>query len=240
VAKATTYLGMVESDRANYPLARTLLTEAVRLARANDEPRRESYALSGLGRISLLRGEHELAVEQLSAAIALAERHHWLSVLPWPQALLGEARLLSGDPPAADAIMRQAYARACQVGDPCWEGMSARGLALLAAAAGDSSRGFELLAEARRRSTRHADPYVWLSGYILDAQCVLGIRLGHPSTPQWAGALVELASRTGMRELLVRGLLHRAALGDDGDGAAAALLAAELDNPQLAIGSKIG
>ena len=44
----------------------------------------------------------------------------------------------------------------------------------------------------------------------------------------------ELASRTGMRELTVRALLHSAALGDAGDAAAAALLAAEVDNDVLA------
>jgi hypothetical protein len=36
-----------------------------------------------------------------------------------------------------------------------------------------------------------------------------------------------------MRELTVRALLHSAALGDAGDAAAAALLAAEIDNDQL-------
>ena len=45
----------------------------------------------------------------------------------------------------------------------------------------------------------------------------------------------EQASRTGMRELTVRALLHSAALGDAGDAAAAALLAAEIDNDQLSI-----
>ena len=36
-----------------------------------------------------------------------------------------------------------------------------------------------------------------------------------------------------MRELTVRALLHSAALGDAGDAAAAALLAAEVDNELL-------
>ena len=43
----------------------------------------------------------------------------------------------------------------------------------------------------------------------------------------------ELASRTGMRELTVRALLHSAALGDAGDAAAAALLATRVDNDEL-------
>ena len=43
----------------------------------------------------------------------------------------------------------------------------------------------------------------------------------------------ELASRTEMRELTVRSLLHSAALGHQGDGAAAAMLAHAIDNPLL-------
>jgi hypothetical protein len=44
-----------------------------------------------------------------------------------------------------------------------------------------------------------------------------------------AGGLPSAASRTGMWELVVRSLVHRAARGHDG----AALLVAGVDNPQL-------
>jgi DNA-binding SARP family transcriptional activator len=124
--------------------------------------------------------------------------------------------------------------RACQFGDPCWEGVSARGLALVAAADGDAAGAFEILADARRRCNRLADPYVWLDGYILDAQCDLGCRHEHPDTARWVRTLRELASRGGMRELTVRSLVHGAALGTTGDADAAGLLAADIDSPILA------
>ena len=69
--------------------------------------------------------------------------------------------------------------------------------------------------------------------YILDAQCAMGVRHGHPMTATWVRTMQELASRTGMRELTVRSLLHGAALGIGGDAEAASLLAAEVDNPLL-------
>ena len=56
-AKVATYLGSVASDRGNYPQALTQLDQALRLARAAGEPRREAYALSMVGRIALIRGE---------------------------------------------------------------------------------------------------------------------------------------------------------------------------------------
>lgn len=234
LAKATTYLGAVESDRANYGQAVTLLDEAITLSRAAGEPRREAFGLAMLGRVSLLRRELDAAAGQLTEAIELAQESHWLSFLPWPQALLGEVQLVRGEAAAASETLRQAFARACQIGDPCWEGIAARGLALVAEADGDTGRAFEVLADARARCNRLADPYVWLDVYILDAQCLLGRRHGHPATGRWVAAMGERAARTGMRELTVRSMRHAAALGSAGDAAAAALLAADIENPALA------
>jgi len=106
--------------------------------------------------------------------------------------------------------------------------MAARGLALVAEATGDTDRAFALLADARARAGRLADPYVWLDGHILEAQCELGQRHGHPDTGAWVEALRKLASRSGMRELTLRSLRHGAALGRAGDDAAAAVLAEEI------------
>jgi tetratricopeptide (TPR) repeat protein len=228
-AKAVTYLGAVESDRANYRRAVDLLEQAVALSQAAGEPRQQAYALSMLGRVNLLRGALDVAVEQLDTSIKLAGRDHWLAFLPWPQALRGEVQLAWGDPAGAADLLQQAFARACQLGDPCWEGISARGLALVAEAAEDTGRAFALLSDAHARANRLADPYVWLDGYILDAQCELGRRHHHPDTTAWVETMRNLASRSGMRELTLRSLLHGAALGRDGDAAAAVMLAAEIE-----------
>jgi DNA-binding SARP family transcriptional activator len=233
VAKSQTYLGGVASDRADYPAARRLLDLAVGQTRTIDDPRGEAYGLSLLGRISLLRGELGRARDELTASIELAQRHHWLAFLPWPQALLGEVHRLGGDIAAATEETRQAFARACQIGDPCWEGMAQRGLGLLAEQAGEPARAFELLTDARARMNRLADPYVWLEVYILDALTTLGRRYEHPSTMDWIATMNELACRTGMRELTVRSLLHGAAGGDAGAGETVALLAPAIDNPAL-------
>jgi DNA-binding SARP family transcriptional activator len=233
LAKATTYLGSVESDRGNYAEATDLLEQAVGHAREAGDPRREAFAESMRGRVSLIRGDLAGADQRLSAAVALAERDHWLAFHPWPQSLQGEVALAAGAVGTAAEVFDQAFARACQLGDPCWEGMAVRGLALVAESDGEVSRSFDLLDEARTRAGRLADPYVWLDGHILDAQCVLGRRHDHPQTARWVEELRHLASRTGMRELVVRSLVHGAALGQVGDGEAAALLARDIDNPAL-------
>ena len=85
IAKATIYLGSVESDRANYVKAIRLLEQAIDLSRVVGEPRRVSYGLSMLGRISLLRNELDAAAEYLDASIEFAQREHWLAFLPYPR-----------------------------------------------------------------------------------------------------------------------------------------------------------
>jgi DNA-binding SARP family transcriptional activator len=233
-AKALTYLGSVASDRADYPLAVRLLEESTQLSRELHEPRREAYGLSMLGRIGLLRGDLDEAERRLRDSLTVTEADHWLSFRPWPQALLGQVFLTRGDTAAASTCLEQSYARACQIGDPCWEGISARGLALVAHASGDVGGAIARLLDARARSTRLADPYVWLDVHILDALCDLSIRHGDARAAAWVDEMHERASRTGMRELTVRAMLHGAALGDGGDAEMAAILAAEIDNPLLA------
>jgi len=233
-AKASTYLGSVESDRADYPSAAALLTDAIGLAREAGDLRRETYATSMLGRLHLLRGDLEAATVELDIAIALAEKDRWLAFLPWPQALRGEVEIAAGRIDTARSLLDQAFARACLLGDPCWEGISARGLALVAEADGDAALAFDLLADARARCNRMADPYVWLDAHILDAQCELGLRHDHPHVGSWVEAMHRLSSRTAMREMTVRALLHSAALGTAGAADGAELLAAEIDNPVLA------
>ena len=164
----------------------------------------------------------------------LAEGDHWLSFLPWPQALLGQVLLSRGDPTGAADCLEQSFARACQIGDPCWEGISARGLALVAEASGDVDQAIATLLDARARCTRLADPYVWLDVHILDALCDIGRRHGDPRAGSWIEEMHDRSSRTGMRELTVRAMLHGAALGDRGDAELAKILAAEIDNPLLA------
>ena len=232
-AKALTYLGAVASDRADYPRAVSVLGDAVQASRAVGEPRRQAFGLSMLGRVSLLRGDLVEATAALEGAVALAERDHWLSFLPWPQAMLGQAWLSLGDLDAAERTLEQSFARACQIGDPCWEGISARGLALLAEAGGDADAALTVLIDARTRTNRFADPYVWLDVHILDALCEIGRRHAHPMTASWAEAMLDRASRTGMRELTVRAMLHQAAAGVRGDAEAATLLAGDIDNPVL-------
>ena len=215
LAKAMTYLGSVASDRAEYPRAISLLQQATRLSRNALEPRREAFGLSMLGRIGLLRGDLVDAARLLRAAIDLAERDHWLSFIPWPQALLGQVLLPGGSPPprtpssSRSPEPARSATRAGRASRPA-------GSRSVTEASGDVGRAFTVLLDARSRSTRLADPYRWLDVHILNALCELGRRHGHAQTRRWVDDMRDGASRTAMRELTVRAMLHNAALGDRG------------------------
>lgn len=232
-AKVSAYLGSVASDQANYPKALKLLRAAIEASRAAGTVRREAYAQSLIGRVHLLRGDLERAADCLDTSIEQSQGDRWLAFLPWPQALRGEVELARSNIAGGVELLTQAFARACQLGDPCWEGTAARGLAVGIAAGGEIEKAFDILADARTRCNRLADPYVWLDVYILDAQCELGRIHGHPETRTWVEAMHHLASRSAMKEFLVRSLLHRAALGGEGDADVARLLATEIENPAL-------
>lgn len=233
LAKSHSYLGCLRSDRADYEQARDLLTTAVEYSRAAGDRRQEAYASSLLGRVELLVGNLDSATRILNESIELGQSEAWLAFLPWPQALLGEVQLERGDAYSASRILEQAFARACQIGDPCWEGMSGRGLALLAEARGDTKQAFAALEDAADRCRRLSDTYIWAEAYILDTQCSLGLIHGHEETPAWISKLYDLVTRTGMRELQVKAMIHRTRIGNEQEHSAAASLAEDIANPKL-------
>ena len=154
--------------------------------------------------------------------------------MPWPESLRAGVDLANSDLDRAQDRLDHALAMSCHVGDPCWEGISARGMGLLRAIQGDVEGALTTLRDARARCTRLPDAYLWVDAYTLDAMCALATRYRLDEGPHWAVELSNLAARSGMRELVVRALVHRAALGDGENLDVAASLAEGIDNPVIA------
>lgn len=230
MARAFSYLGCLQSDRAEYENARDLLERAVVHSQASGNQMGEAYAASLLGRLHFLRGDLDSAERWLTTAV---ESNNTITFVPWPQSFLGEIALERGDFDSASRQLEQAFARATQVGDPCWQGVSRRGLALLAEARGNTTQAFLTLQDAMDRCDRRSDTYVWAKAYILDAQCSLGRVHGHDQTPVWTERLYNLAASTGMRELQTRAMAHRTALGIRDETQATIGLAREIATPRM-------
>jgi len=93
------------------------------------------------------------------------------------------------------------------------------------------------LAAAEHWINRGLEPkpwYLWYSARLLDTAAEVAIAMGSPRASKFVERLAELASRSGMREFVVRAQSHRAALGDVAAAQAVPWLAKEIDNPALA------
>jgi DNA-binding SARP family transcriptional activator len=233
LVKVHTYLGVVNSDRAHYTRAERLFKDALELAQKSGQRHREAYVMSMLGRSALLLGDLERASDLLNQTIAIAEADSWLAFLPWPQAFLGEVMVERGDLDGARQMLEQAFARACQIGDPCWEGVTGRGLALLAEADGEPDEAIRVLQDALKRCRRLPDTYKWAEVYILEAQCRLGVAHGHESAEEWIAELIEISSRTGMRELQLQAMILKVPPEEAPNDPSIKNLAESISNPRI-------
>jgi DNA-binding SARP family transcriptional activator len=232
-AAAIAIRGAVHNDQGETALAIELLREAAEAARDLDKPRLEAWATAFLGRSHLLRAELSPARAALVRSLDVTRAAGWVAFLAFPQSLLASVDLAEGRIGVAREAFESAFALGCQIGDPCWEGLSARGIGLVHALEGRPDEAIAWLTDARTRCIRIADSYLWVHAYCIDALCEVAIAAGHPGAAAWVGDLETLAARTGMAELLVRADLHRVALGDRRAGAAAALFSARIDNPAV-------
>jgi DNA-binding SARP family transcriptional activator len=226
--------GMNHSDTADYPAALSALERSVEHGERCGERRRVAFSLSLLARARLLRGEEAEAAAAVDRALALVEAERWLAFMPFPETLRAEIDLARGDHARAAQRLERAFAVACEIQDPCWEGIAARNLGLLHHAEGRGATVRGWMEEARTRCVRTPDRYVWIQGYVLDAAIAVALDRDEDDARPLIRSLGALAARTGMRELSVRALVHAARAGDDGALDSARELAAGIDNPALA------
>jgi len=225
--------GMSLSDAASYEEALESFEDSIERARRCEHRRQIAFSLALTGRVHVLTGRHRQAREALERSLELVEEEKWIAFLPFPEAMLAHVDLRERRVDRAGAALEHAFTIACQIADPCWEGIACRGLGLVEAARGRSPQALAWLTDGRDRCTRVAHPYQWIHGWVLDGMCSIGH--GDERVGGWIDELESLASRTGMRELLLRAYLHRARRGDTRAHEAARLLDEEIDNPNVRV-----
>lgn len=224
--------GACLSDQGCYSQALKVLSSAVARTERTESPEALVFARCWVGRLYLLRGEFAEATPVLE--LALQEAHAcWMALAPLPESLLAEVHLQTGDLDTAESQLERAFVMGRQLDDPCLESIAMRGLGLVAVARGQDSRGYQMLIDAPRISRRLPDSYRWIEAYGLDALCRVAIDQGQAAAPRWIADLESLSARCGMRELLVRAMLHKALLGAPGALELAWDLATAIDNPFL-------
>jgi DNA-binding SARP family transcriptional activator len=225
--------GMDLSDSADYPEAVTVLEQSLEHAHRVRGQRQAALSHSLLGRVHLLTGRYRCAREHLDRSLQATGHARWLAFSPWPEALLAQVDIEEERIEPARRRLEHAFAMACQLGDPCWEGVTARGLGIAEARGGDLELALTWLADARKRCLRPASPYQWVHGWILDGLAETALGRDRSAAVAWVAALESLATRGAMREFAVRACLHRHRLGDSQAIRTAHLLAGGIDNPRL-------
>ncbi len=225
--------GMNEADRGRHTAAAALLTESAETARQAGRGRQESWSQGLLARSLLLAGQVQPARAAAERSIAVAQRERWNAFLPWPQVLRAQCLAEAGRWDEAGEDAEHAFALACELGDPCWEGMAGRELGLLALHAGDHGDAQAWLADARRRCDRVSDRYVWVSAYIGLAQLEAAARQDTGLAAIAAARLYEHAVRSDLPEFLAWALVYQAEAGDRAKIPLALTAADGVTNPEL-------
>ncbi|MDP9984615.1 DNA-binding SARP family transcriptional activator [Pseudarthrobacter oxydans] len=221
--------GMLASDTAHYGDAVAAFAESRRLARTVRNRRQQAFSEALLGRVHLLRGDLELAAAALDRALDGVAAEHWTAFEPFVDGVRGETYLAAGRLDAAADLIDRSWVMAELAGDHCYMALAAGAEARLFLAHGD-------LAAAEHWIDRGLEPkpwYLWYTARLLDVAAEVTIATGSPRASQFVERLAALASKSGMREFVVRAQSHRAALGDEAAAQAVPWLAKEIDNPAL-------
>ena len=224
---------MNQADRGRHLEAAELLTESAAAARQAGTTRQEAWSQGVLARSLLLAGQLPQAQQAAEHSMAVVRRERWNAFLPWPQVLHAHCLAQAGRWDEASEQAEHAFALACELGDPCWEGMAARALGMLAVHAGDLGAAQAWLADARRRCDRVPDRYVWVSAYVGLAQLETAARQDPGLVAPAAARLYEYAARSDLPEFLAWALVYQAESGDQAKVPLARSAADGIANPDL-------
>jgi DNA-binding SARP family transcriptional activator len=225
--------GMNEADQGHHDLAVQILTASAQDAATAGSMRQEAWSTGVMARSLLLAGQVAQARAAAERSIEICERERWNAFLPWPQALRAHCLADAGDWSGARDDAEQAYALACQLGDPCWEGMAGRALALLAMHADDAGGASEWIIDARRRCDRVPDRYVWVSGFVALGQLEIAARHQPELVLPLARRLHAEAARMDLPEFVAWALVYQADAGDLPNLTLIQSLADQVTNPAL-------
>jgi DNA-binding SARP family transcriptional activator len=199
MGRAMMILGAARSDLGEFEDAEQLLRAALQhLAEQGD--RWEAFALAFLARVLVRTGRPQAGLGVGERAVTRSREVGWLSLLPWPMAVAGEAALACGESRRAQRTFDEAYALAGEIGDPCWNAFALRGLGLVAREDGDHDRALQLLGAAAGEAASLPDVYSWCEAVVLTDLT----ELERASDRGHLDAALALAMRGPMPDLLER------------------------------------
>lgn len=173
--RASVYRAVCFSDRCNYRFAEQTLREAVEsLSTEASQKGLLSYTLATLARVFLRTQRFKEASETSREAVGEGHSAGAISILPWAMVWGAEADLKLGKSDKARTSYEEAFALGDEIGDPCWEALAVRGLALLDRQEGRDDVAQERLRDGLIRCRRLPDTYKWAEALLLTELAELG------------------------------------------------------------------
>lgn len=178
--------------------------EALDLARGSGVRRRVIWTLGIGARTLYRRGRMDEAHDWALEACQLIDEERWTAFRPWPETWLAHTRLAIGvDPAIVRGEAEATFARAKQLQDPCWEGVSAKMIGLTYVAENDIETGLSWMSNGGTLCSRVTDPYLWVDVDIKCAEARAANQLGdYERAESVARQAIIGAARGQMDELL--------------------------------------
>jgi DNA-binding SARP family transcriptional activator len=225
--------GMNEADMGRHHDAAELLTRSVDAATDAGRGRQTAWSYGLLARSLMLTHRWEEGRAAAERSMALCDQERWIAFRPMAQAVRASCLTEAGRFDEAHGEAEEAFAMACELGDPCWEGLAGRALAVNALRTGDQAAASSWIADARQRCDRVPDRYVWVSGYLALAQVEITAGVRPELVGTLAAELRRYALRFDLPEFLTWALVYQAESGDR--GAAAAITSGSITDPVLRV-----
>ncbi len=174
------FKGINLNDWGKFNEALAVLGESLEFAERFDSPRDRSWAMTFEARVLMDLGRLDEARAGLDKALPLAIEEKWLTFRPFIEIFLLELdRVVGRDALAIRSDMEMVFAACCQLADPCWEGLAARGIGLTYTDEADAETAYAWLHDGVARCTRVTDTWVWVEAWVLESEIALATKHGH-------------------------------------------------------------
>ena len=159
-------------------------------------------------------GKFEEAGQWARQSNDIAQAERWTAFRPWAEAWVAHADLALGrDPAQVRRDLEGTYAMSCQLGDACWEGLSAKVMALAFHMQGAHGEAIDWLRTARASCRRVTDFYSWVQIDVALTEAEFARDRGEATLARdLAEHVVNDAARYGMDGMLERAKAVREAV----------------------------
>ncbi|MDN4481254.1 bacterial transcriptional activator domain-containing protein [Demequina muriae] len=196
-------------DQGHLGAALERFEESLAHSQATGKVRREAWAWGVGARTQYWLGDYAAAERWSRQALELVEVERWAAFRPWVESCVAHAELALGcDPAAVRAGLESTFALARELSDACYQGASAKAMALACDALGDRDGARAWLRTAAAACARETDAYVWVRADVALATAELALT--------WGDRALALEQAEEVRTIAVRccmdGMLARASM----------------------------